>query len=115
MKQRILVRVPDESTTIIGASGDTITVTVDGAGQRWADMRPDDARLLLCSGLADSIPWRELNPQLVAAFGSPPKQSPGVAWSHLQQWADQARPVHWSEKGRIANQALAALNRARAR
>jgi hypothetical protein len=110
---RVRVRVPIESTTIIAASGDVVEVVVDENGQRWAEMLPDDARLMLNSGLPESLPWRDANPHLVSMLGPVPKQQPGVPWAHLQQFAEDARPIHWSDRGRIASQAIEALRRAR--
>lgn len=111
---RVRLRVPLDSSTIVAASGDVVMVTLE-AGERWAELLLDDARLLLNSGLPDNLPWRELNPHLVNMLGPIPKEHPGIPWSQVRQPAEDARPTHWSDKGRIANQAIAALTRARAR
>jgi hypothetical protein len=62
---RVRVQVPIDSTLLITASGEHVNVQVDETGRRWADLWAEDAALLINSGLADCIPWRELNPHLV--------------------------------------------------
>ena len=112
MSARVRVRVPGDATTLIGPSGDVVIVKVDEAG-RWAEMLADDARLIINSGLADCIPWRELNPTLIEALGPLPRQRPGHRIVDLQAVSDAAQPINPFDKAGIARQSLSMLRRAR--
>jgi hypothetical protein len=89
---KVSIQVPGDSTThLIAASGETISVTVDAAGKRWADIDAEDARSILNSGMPDCVAWRELNPGLVGILPPAPPPPRGVRWADLIQAAEDAR------------------------
>ncbi len=98
---RVRVRIPSDCTTLIGPSGDQITVMVDGVG-RYADMLESDAQLILFSGLPASVPWREANMTLIETM-TPLPRTPIVRVADLQA----ARPINPFDKAAIAADALA--------
>lgn len=109
---RVRVQVPNDSSTIITASGEVVNTTVDETGQRWAKLLADDARVILHSGLPSSVPWRELNPALTGgALGPISPQPRGIRVTDWLQAAEDARPRRWDDRGGMALDALRAAGR----
>ena len=105
--KRVRVRVPGDATTLISASGDQVNVLVDDEGRyRFADMLEEDVQKILFSGLAESLPWRELNPSLINTLGRPSPTHPGYRISDLQQQAIDSQPLNPFDKASIVRQAL---------
>jgi hypothetical protein len=100
---RVRVRVPGEATLFIGPSGDMVMIE-EG---RWANLLADDVRLVLFSGLPDSLHWREINAELIQTLKRP-TATPAVSVADLQHAADMARPIDPFNKAAIARQTLAA-------
>lgn len=111
MRNRVRVRMPFDTTVIIGPSGDQVTVTADEDG-RHALMLESDIAQIIFSGLPASIPWREHNPGLVERL-KPPSRTPAVRVTDLERAADMARPIDPFDRASIARDALAAWRRAR--
>jgi hypothetical protein len=105
MSTRVRMRVPHDATTLIGPTGDQVTVKTDEAGP-YADMLEDDACLILFSGLPASVPWRESNLSLVQML-KPPPRTPAVRVADLERAADMAKPINPFDRASIARDALA--------
>jgi hypothetical protein len=101
---RIRIKVPGNATTFIGPTGDQVAIE-EG---RWANLLTDDVRMIIFSGLPQSLEWRELNPDLVDTM-TPPPRVPIVRVADIPA----ARPIDPFDKAAIAADALAAWRRAR--
>ena len=107
MSKRVKVRVPGEASLLQFPSGDQVIVNVDSAG-RLADILEDDARLIMFSGLPDSIAWRELNPGLVETL-KPLQRKPAVRLVDLERAANDAQSISPFDKVSIARTTLSFL------
>jgi hypothetical protein len=108
---KVSIQVPGDSTHLITASGEQISIRLDEAGKRWADIDAEDARSILNSGTADCVPWRELNPGLVGILPSAPPPPCGIRWVDLIQAAEDARQRSTFDKVGVTRETFRMLGR----
>ena len=99
---QVRARVPGDATQFVGPSGDQVMIE-EG---RWANLLADDVRLILFSGLSDSLQWRELNPALVETL-KPSLRTPAMRVADLEHAANMSRPTNPFDRAAIARDALA--------
>lgn len=106
----VMVRIPGEPSHVMTISGLTYaTEIVDGERVAW--MGPDDARSMISSPL--SLAMFEANADLRARLGAKAPQPRGMRLSDWMQAIEDARPVHFNNKGAMTMQSLEMLRRAR--
>jgi hypothetical protein len=79
----VLLPVGNETSIVTTANGEPYLVEIEN-GRRVIYLPRDDARMLLNSGLPESLAWREANMQLADWLGRPPQESPGINVGRLQ-------------------------------
>lgn len=109
-ENRVRMAVPIDTSMLINPSGDQCVVSIDDAGQRYADVLRDDACLMLFSGLPACVPWRECNPNLVATLTPLPKAQ-AARVIDLQKAIAASRPIDPFDKMGIVRAALASVGR----
>jgi hypothetical protein len=79
-----LIVPPTVTSTHIDMGGNMFAIDVDATGRRTIELPVSFARVLLRSGLPNSVPWFEENVTLAMSLGKPAPQPPGVNVAHMQ-------------------------------